>query len=94
MRRISDLKETVETYRHLLAETTDLKNLLELAENEEEKELFAEAVLELARLKADFEEFELSVLFVGEYDRNHAIVSLHAGAGGTMPRIGRCFAHV
>ena len=60
-----------------------MKNLLELAAGEDEIELFEEAVLELARLKQDFEEFELSILFAGEYDRNNAIVSLHAGAGGT-----------
>jgi peptide chain release factor 2 len=54
-----------------------------MAVSEEEKELFEEAALELARLKQDFEEFELNILFAGEYDRNNAIVSLHAGAGGT-----------
>jgi len=83
LRRISDLKETLDTCRRLKTEATDLKNLLELATGEEEAELFEEAVLELARLKQEFEEFELNILFAGEYDRNNAIVSLHAGAGGT-----------
>lgn len=83
LRRISELKETKDTYNRLLTEATDLKNLLELAAGEDETELFEEAALELARLKQDFEEFELNILFAGEYDRNNAIVSLHAGAGGT-----------
>lgn len=83
LRRISELKETLDTHHRLLAEIKDLKSLLELAAGEEEAELFEEAALELVRLKQDFEEFELHILFAGEYDRNNAIVSLHAGAGGT-----------
>ncbi len=83
LRRISELRETGDTHRRLLTEAGDLKNLLALAEREGEAELFQEAVLELTSLRQEFEEFELHILFAGEYDRSNAIVSLHAGAGGT-----------
>lgn len=83
LKRISELKETVDSQRDLLSETADLKALLSMAAHEDEQELFDEAVGELERLSKQFEEFELDILFADEYDRNNAIVSLHAGAGGT-----------
>lgn len=83
LRRLSDLKETVDTYRRLVTEAEDLKNLIDLATAENEEDLFKETTEELARLKKEFEKFELNILFAGEYDRNNAIVSIHAGAGGT-----------
>lgn len=80
---MSELGEVVETYRELCRETEDLKSLLDLAESEDEEELYQEAALELDQLKKKLDEFELNILFAGEYDHNNAIVSLHAGAGGT-----------
>jgi peptide chain release factor 2 len=57
--------------------------LLELAVAEGDEELFAEAEDELARLQRDFQAYELTLLFTGPHDERNAIVSLHAGAGGT-----------
>lgn len=57
--------------------------MLELTEAEEEKELFTETVKEIERFIPRFEEYELLLLFAGEHDRADAIVSMHAGAGGT-----------
>ncbi len=83
LRRMSDLKDTIANYHKLLQEAQDLRSIMDMASSEEEAELFGEAVEELEVLKRSFDEFELSILFTGEYDRNNAIVSLHAGAGGT-----------
>ena len=38
---------------------------------------------ELLRFEGEFEELRIQTLLTGEYDRDHAIVTLHAGAGGT-----------
>ena len=81
LRRISELRETADTHHRLLTEAGDLKNLLALAEREGEAELFQEAVLELTSLRQEFEEFELHILFAGEYDRSNAIVPTRAQAG-------------
>ncbi|MGE5417995.1 MAG: peptide chain release factor 2 [Acidobacteriota bacterium] len=83
LRRISEVRETIDTFQHLVNETHDLKSLLELAATENEEELYQEASQELGVIKKEFDAFELSILFAGEYDRNNAIVSLHSGAGGT-----------
>ncbi|NLB18482.1 MAG: PCRF domain-containing protein, partial [Syntrophomonadaceae bacterium] len=83
LRRISELKDTLTTHSKLLHDAVDLRIFLALASEEEDEALFSEAVLELERLNQEFEVLELSILFTGDHDRNNAIVSLHAGAGGT-----------
>ncbi len=53
------------------------------AENEDEKDLIKDLTNDLEELQHDYQEFELLVLFSGDHDASNAIVSLHAGAGGT-----------
>ncbi len=60
-----------------------IRELLEMAESEDDKEIWQEVVKDLAVLDKQFREFELVVLFSGIHDDRNAIVSLHAGAGGT-----------
>lgn len=57
--------------------------LLEVAEEEGEAELYKETVKDLIKWQKKFRDYELLILFSGEHDINNAIVSLHAGAGGT-----------
>lgn len=83
LRRISDLRETLETHNRLQTEASDLKTLLQMAQREADEELYAETAGEIERLFTQFEDYELTFLFSGEYDKNNAIVSLHSGAGGT-----------
>jgi len=83
LKRISYLKEKVENHEALRREAEDICGLLELAEAEGEEELFNEAVRDLAALQKKFNNYELMVLFNGPHDDSNAIVSLHAGAGGT-----------
>lgn len=54
-----------------------------MAEAENETELYADTVGELAGYLQRFKEYEILILFSGENDAGNAIVSLHAGAGGT-----------
>lgn len=54
-----------------------------MAEQEQEEELYQQTVRDLKVLEKDFREFELLILFSGEHDTRDAIVTLHAGAGGT-----------
>lgn len=83
VKEMSGLKERVDSYESLVREIEDISALLELAEAEEDEELYREAAAELARLNRRFREYELSIMFKGEHDDSNAIVSLHAGAGGT-----------
>ncbi|MGA8141164.1 MAG: peptide chain release factor 2 [Desulfobaccales bacterium] len=61
----------------------DLEVLLDLAVEEEDPKALKEAAGELASLAATFRDWELKLLLGGEEDQLNAIVTIHAGAGGT-----------
>ena len=60
-----------------------INEILEMAMAEDEQELLRETGKEVRRLEKDFSQFELETCFSGAHDENDAILSLHAGAGGT-----------
>ncbi|HIT69668.1 MAG TPA: peptide chain release factor 2, partial [Candidatus Aphodomonas merdavium] len=55
----------------------------ELVEEEGDASMVGEVVADLESLSADIEALSLETLLRGDYDENSAILSLHAGAGGT-----------
>ena len=61
----------------------DLGLLIEMSQEEQDEETVQEIEEELLRFEGEFEELRIQTLLTGEYDRDHAIVTLHAGAGGT-----------
>lgn len=61
----------------------DLTDLIDLVEAENDADYVEEIEETLARLESEVEELHLSTLLKGDYDRNNAILTLHAGAGGT-----------
>ncbi|NQT29743.1 MAG: peptide chain release factor 2 [Candidatus Saganbacteria bacterium] len=73
------LEKEISTWEELINGTEDLATLIEMAKEDDEKELKAEFD-ELVKKAA---ELELSALLGGEYDRGNAIFSINAGAGGT-----------
>lgn len=83
LKRISELKQEVDCYEDLMERAVYLADLLEIAEQENEDELHRQTVGDLEVLIKDFQDFELLILFSGEHDNKDAIVTLHAGAGGT-----------
>ena len=60
-----------------------MNEMLDIAESENEADLYRETVRDLTRFAKRFDEYELLILFSGPNDQGNAIVSLHAGAGGT-----------
>lgn len=83
LKRISELEEGINRYEGLLETAQYIRDLLEMAAQEEEPGLYKETVKELTELQKNFRDFELLVLFSGPHDERNAILSLHAGAGGT-----------
>lgn len=83
MKRLSELKDEVGKFEQLYESASYIAEILEMAEEEGETDLYNETVKELVKLQKRFQEYELLILFSGEHDINNAIVSLHAGAGGT-----------
>ena len=83
LQQIGRYKGTIQAYEKLCADHDDVLAMIELAEEEGDESMAAE-VKELAeKVKANFEEQKLSTLLTGEYDSSNAILTFHAGAGGT-----------
>ncbi len=83
MRQTAALKGEADTYNALAARLEDLEVLCTLGEEEGDPSLESEAREGLDRLAKDVKGYEIASLLQGEYDNHNAIVSLHAGAGGT-----------
>jgi len=61
----------------------DSEVLIEMAEEEGDEELLKEAESNLKEIEKELNELEVKKVLSGEYDKNNAIVTIHAGAGGT-----------
>lgn len=83
LQKTKALKEKVERFERLRQEWEDLTTLIELANEEEDISVFEEISNGFIRLQKDLEDFKLETLLNGTYDKNNAILALHAGAGGT-----------
>ncbi|MBM7853670.1 peptide chain release factor 2 [Desulfohalotomaculum tongense] len=81
--KLSHLKDRVKAFNRLQQEVEDLAVLVQLSEEEKDEEAFKEARRNYTHLAGRVENMELEVLLCGKYDRGSAIVTLHAGAGGT-----------
>ena len=81
--RISSLKQKRDGILSLQTQYEDLQTLLELAEEAEDLSLQPEITAAADALERDITAQTLQTLLSGEYDRSNAILTLHAGAGGT-----------
>jgi len=83
MRDLSVLRDQVRVWNDLTHDVEDGLALLELAEEANDETAAAEAADQAVELRKRFESLEFQVAMSGPYDRNGAILSIHAGAGGT-----------
>lgn len=83
LQKTKSLKTKVEKYRSLSSRWEDLKILTELGLEEQDESIIPEVGEELGKLKEDFQKLKLETMLTGQYDKNNAILTLHAGAGGT-----------
>ena len=83
MKELKHLKDTVEQYRTLETAYEDVEVLIEMGYEENDPELIPEVEEALDQFIKDFEDLKISTLLSEEYDQNNAILTLHAGAGGT-----------
>lgn len=82
-RRCKQLKNKVERHQRLLTQWEDLMTLVEMGIEEDDASLLPELEEGYASLEKKLEEERLSTLLSGEYDSCNAILTFHAGAGGT-----------
>ena len=80
---LAALKGGVDTYRDLMAKYEDAETLYEMGIEENDASMEADIRAELTLISEGLETLRLEVLLSGEYDANDAILTLHAGAGGT-----------
>ena len=83
MKELKNLKDTIEEFQTLTTQYEDIGTLIEMAEEENDSSLVDEVASELASFEEKFEEFRIDTLLSEEYDANNAIVTIHAGVGGT-----------
>jgi len=79
----STLLSAVEEYRQREKQVEDLEVLLDLALEEEDEEALRDVEAELRKLERTFRDWELRLLMGSEEDKKNAIITIHAGAGGT-----------
>ncbi|MCH5351463.1 MAG: peptide chain release factor 2 [Clostridiales bacterium] len=77
------IDNTFSKFDKLFATASDLRAMAELLEIEADAELSQELFTETDAFCAEAEKAQISALLKGEYDKSDAILSLHAGAGGT-----------
>ena len=83
MKELKGLKDNLEKAHGLKNSFEDIGLLIEMAYEEEDASLIPEIEEELQTFENVFEEMRIQTLLSGEYDKDNAIVTLHAGAGGT-----------
>jgi peptide chain release factor 2 len=83
MRQLDDVKAQLEQLSAWRATVSDGQATLELYDLEPDEELLAESNTSLQSLRADLDRWELERLLNGPYDKEGAVISINAGAGGT-----------
>lgn len=81
--RMGALKGKIEAYERMSSLCEDLLTICEMAIEENDESMLEELESGYQELEEGVAEQKLSTLLTGEYDKNNALVSFHAGAGGT-----------
>lgn len=83
MKELKNLKDTVETFHQLKTRYEDVETLIQIGYEENDPSLLPEVSEAMDEFIQGMEELKLKTLLSEEYDRCNAILTLHAGAGGT-----------
>lgn len=83
MKELTKLKGIVEEYNRLQSEYEDVATLIQMGYEENDESLLPEIEESLNLFIKDLEELKLKTLLSEDYDAYNAILTLHAGAGGT-----------
>lgn len=83
LQKTGKLKNTAEAYEKLCSAYDDLSVLIDMGNEEEDLSLVDEITESLNEFENGLAALRLQTLLTGEYDNNNAILTFHAGAGGT-----------
>ncbi|MEG2088369.1 MAG: peptide chain release factor 2, partial [Angelakisella sp.] len=83
LQRQGAVKNKLAGYRKICALHDDTLTLIELAEEAEDASVYEEALADCEQIEQQVTNMRMSTLLTGEYDSHNAILTFHAGAGGT-----------
>ena len=83
LQKIKQLQDKIARYNSLAGLYEDTLTMIEMADEMEDESLLPEISSDFKRFTEGLEEQRLTTLLSGEYDANNAMITLHAGAGGT-----------
>ena len=83
MKELKGLKADIEDFKKLEKDKMDAEEFIEMAYEENDESLIPEIGQLVDNFEKLFEKLQLETLLSGEYDKCNAILTLHAGAGGT-----------
>ena len=83
MKEAKDLKDIIGQVEKLDSDYEDILTLIEMGNEENDESLVDEVKEEFEDFKTRFDNLRISTMLTGEYDKENAILTLHAGAGGT-----------
>lgn len=81
--KLKNLSDKLEAYEGLVKRINEIVELVELAESEDDEKLADGIIKDFGILKKDIQKLNIQTMLKGEYDGKNAIMTLHAGAGGT-----------
>ena len=81
--KIKRLENKIKKYDHLVSDWEDTLTLCEMAQEEDDASQLDEVAQGYETLEKEVSDRRLAALLTGEYDANNAILTFHAGAGGT-----------
>ena len=82
-RQLGQLQSLVGIWEKTYADLEDADLLLDMTVEERDEDSFQDVVASLGGLRERIDMVELQCMFTGEHDANNAILTIHAGAGGT-----------
>jgi len=80
---LNGVKDSVEKYKALQAKYEDMQLLWEMGMEDKDESVYGEITSTIKSIQQAIDQLELDVMLSEEYDANNAILTLHAGAGGT-----------
>ena len=83
MKELKSMKDDMETYHNLETQLEDMETMIEMGYEENDPEIIPEIQEMLQKFITDFDALRIRTLLSGEFDRENAVVTLHAGTGGT-----------
>lgn len=83
LQRLSELRSKAEAHRRLYMKWEDTLTLTEIALEEQDASVWNDVETSYKEVLSDLDAMTLDTLLSGQYDKNNAIITFHAGAGGT-----------